>query len=183
MGTVKIDKTKDWTVDDYLLLGETNTPCQLINGELIMSPSPTPLHQIVLSNLNDVIKAYGKKVDGLVLFSPLDLYIDNRNVFQPDLIFLSKRQIAYVTERGIEGPPELLVEVISPSNSYTDRYEKKNAYQKFGVLEYWILDPANRTLEIYYSADWVKPTLYLAGEGTVTSSVLKELNFNLKDLF
>ncbi|MEQ8531134.1 MAG: Uma2 family endonuclease [Imperialibacter sp.] len=183
METVKIDKTKDWTVDDYLLLGETNTPCQLINGELIMSPSPTPLHQIVLSNLNDVIKAYGKKVDGLVLFSPLDLYIDNRNVFQPDLIFLSKRQIAYVTERGIEGPPELLVEVISPSNSYTDRYEKKNAYQKFGVLEYWIVDPANQTLEIYHSSDWVKPTLYLAGVGIVTSSVLKELSFNLKDLF
>jgi Uma2 family endonuclease len=107
METLKIDRTKEWTVDDYLLLGETNTPCQLINGELIMSPSPPPRHQIVLSNLNDVIKSYSNKVDGLVLFSPLDLHIDNKNVFQPDLIFLSKSQRRFVTERGVEGPPEL----------------------------------------------------------------------------
>jgi len=183
METLKIDRTKEWTVDDYLLLGETNTPCQLINGELIMSPSPPPRHQIVLSNLNDVIKSYSNKVDGLVLFSPLDLHIDNKNVFQPDLIFLSKSQRRFVTERGVEGPPELLIEVISPSNSYTDRYEKKNAYQKFGVLEYWIVDPANQTLEVYYSSDWMTPQLYLASEGLVTSSVLKELSFNLKDIF
>jgi Uma2 family endonuclease len=183
METLKIDKTKDWTVDDYLLLGETNTPCQLINGELIISPAPNPQHQIISSILNDILKLEAKKVGALVLYAPVDLYIDKRNVFHPDLIFLSKEKRHFLTKRGIEGPPELVVEIISPSNSYTDRYEKKNAYQKFGIPEYWILDPANQTLEIYYSTDWVKPTLYLAGEGIVTSSVLKELNFNLKDLF
>lgn len=183
METLKIDRTKEWTVDDYLLLGETNTPCQLINGELIMSPSPSPLHQIVLGNLYILIESYSKKVEGLALFSPLDLYVDRRNIFQPDLIFLSKKQKAFITSRGVEGPPELVVEVISPSNSYTDRYEKKNAYQKFGIVEYWIIDPANQTLEVYYSADWTKPMLYLAGEGKVTSSVLKELSFNLRDIF
>jgi Uma2 family endonuclease len=183
METLKIDKTKDWTVDDYLLLGETNTPCQLINGELIMSPAPNPQHQIISSILNDILKLEAKKVGALVLYAPVDLYIDKRNVFHPDLIFLSKEKRHLLTKRGIEGPPELVVEIISPSNGYTDRYEKKNAYQKFGILEYWILDPANQTLEIYHSTDWVKPTLYLAGEGIVTSSVLKELNFNLKDLF
>ena len=118
-----------------------------------------------------------------MLFSLLDLYIDHRNVLQPDLIFLSKAQKAYVTKRGIEGPPELVVEVISPSNSYIDRYEKKTAYQKFGVREYWIVDPANQTLEVYHSDDWVKPQLYLAEEGEVTSSVLTGLSFNLKELF
>lgn len=183
METLKIDRTKEWTVDDYILLGEMNTPCQLINGELIMSPAPNPEHQIISSRLNDILKSEGKKTGALVLYAPVDLYIDKRNVFQPDLIFLSKEKRAFLTKKGLEGPPELVVEIISPSNSYTDRYEKKTAYQKFGIREYWIVDPANQTLEVYHSDDWVKPQLYLAEEGEVTSSVLTGLSFNLKELF
>lgn len=87
------------------------------------------------------------------------------------------------TERGIEGAPDLVVEIISPSNSYTDRYEKKDAYQKAGVAEYWIVDPANQTLEVYSGAHWNKPSLYLAGEGTVHSQVLPSLSFDLKVVF
>ncbi len=137
----------------------------------------------MLSNLNDIVKANAKTVEGLVLFSPLDLHIDRRNVFQPDLIFLSKKQKVYITQKGIEGPPELVVEVISPSNSYTDRYEKKEAYQAFGIKEYWILDPANQTLEVYAGPAWTKPQLYLAESGEVKSSVLTGLSFDLSELF
>jgi len=183
METVKIDRTKEWTVDDYVLLGEMNTPCQLINGELIMSPAPNPEHQIISSTLNDILKSEGKKNGGLVLYAPVDLYIDKRNVFQPDLIFLSKEKRNFLTKKGLEGPPELVVEIISPSNSYTDRYEKKNAYQKFGIREYWIIDPANQTLEIYFGSTWIKPQLYLAESGEVKSSVLTGLSFDLSELF
>lgn len=80
-----------------------------------------------------------------------------------------------MTNRGVEGPPDLIVEIISPSNSYTDRYEKKTAYQKFGITEYWIVDPGNKTLEVYATENWNKPQFYLDGDGEVKSSVLTDL--------
>lgn len=182
MQTLTIDRTKTWTVEEYLLLGESNTPCQLINGELIMSPAPNPLHQIVSRSLFRLLdKLIGS--NGELLYAPVDVFFDEKNVFQPDLLFLSKGRSKYLTEKGIEGPPDLVVEIISPSNSYTDRYEKKDAYQKFGVTEYWIVDPGNKTLEVYATDSWIKPQLYLAGDGTVKSSVLSSLSFDLSLLF
>ena len=185
MNTLTIEKTKTQTVADYLLLGEMNTPCQLINGEIIMSPSPRPLHQIVLSDLNDILKLYARKHGDLVLFAPMDLYIDNKNVFQPDLIYIKKRNRGIVTDRGVEGVPDIVVEVISPSNIFTDRNIKKKTYLKMGVGEFWIVDPANQTLEIYRSdqEDPETPSLYIIEKGKVTSATLPALKFNLKDIF
>jgi len=184
MKTLTIDRSKVWTVEEYLQLEEINTPCELINGELFMSPSPNPFHQEVVSNLNDFLKRAAKLVEGKVYFSPIDLYIDNRNVFQPDILFLSKEKLAFITQRGIEGPPDLVVEVISPSNIFVDRNTKKNSYLIFGVREYWIVDPANKTLEIYTPENGKdNPSLYLVEEGEVISSVLTNLRFNLKAIF
>lgn len=183
MQTLTIDKTKEWTTEDYFMLGEISMPCQLINGELIMSPAPKPLHQIISSLLNDFLKKAARKEEGLVLYAPVDVVIDQKNVFQPDLLFLSKERKRHLTDRGIEGPPDLIVEILSPSNSYTDRYEKKDAYQHFGVLEYWLVDPANQTLEVYHGQNWQKPILYLAEEGQVSSQVLATLDFDLKEIF
>jgi len=185
MKTASIDRTKDWTVDDYLLLGEMNSFCELINGELIMSPSPTPYHQIVVGNLYDILKAYAKKRNDLVFFAPMDLYIDRRNVFQPDLIYVSGANKKIITERGIEGVPDIVVEVISPSNIFSDRNRKKKTYQEIQVGEYWIVDPANKTFEIYHrdQADKDSPILFLAEEGIVHSAILSGLSFDLKDVF
>jgi Uma2 family endonuclease len=185
MQTATIDRTKNWTLDDYLLLGEMNAPCQLINGELIISPSPAPLHQIVSSNINDILKGYAKGKGGIVFYAPMDLYIDKKNVFQPDLIYITKEKKQIITNRGIEGIPDLVVEIISPSNVFIDRNLKKKTYQKIGVGEYWIIDPANRTLEIYKKdqIDQDTPHLYLAEEGKVTSTVLAGLQFDLKEIF
>jgi Uma2 family endonuclease len=182
MRVATVDRTKDWTVDDYLLLGESKTPCQLINGELIMIPTPSSLHQRILRDLFKILDQSANK-KGEILFALIDLYIDKKNVFQPDLVYLSDQKKEFISLRGIEGPPDLVVEIISPSNSYTDRNQKKNGYQQFGVTEYWIVDPANATLEIYAGHSWDVPVLYLAEDGDVTSSILKELKFNLKEIF
>jgi Uma2 family endonuclease len=71
--------------------------------------------------------------------------------FQPDLLYLTKERITYVSQRGIEGQPDLVVEVISPSNLFKDRNIKKKKYFEFGVREYWIVDPGNQTLELISS--------------------------------
>ncbi len=146
-----------------------------------MSPSPSSLHQRILRDLFKILDRNIKK--GEILFAPIDLYINNKNVYQPDLLYLSDKKDKFISERGIEGPPDLIIEIISPSNSYTDRNQKKDGYQQFGVTEYWIVDPANATLEIYTGNSWDVPVLYLAEEGEVTSSVLKDLKFNLREIF
>ena len=179
METATIDRSKEWTVDDYALL-EEGLLAQLINGELIMSPAPTPKHQRVLRELLYVLKDL--KLKGELFFSPIDLYIDQKNVLQPDLVLIAPNQKTSVTERGIEGPPELVVEVLSPSNSFIDRNTKKRKYLEFGVKEYWIVDPGNQTLEIY-TDDPDTPSLYLAGEGPVTSKALGSSSFDLKVIF
>lgn len=183
MQTAIIDRSRQWTVDDFLQLEESNLPCELINGELFMSPAPNLTHQVVLSNLNDVIKAYARKTEGIAMFSPVDVYLDNKNVFQPDLLYVKKENLSILTERGLNGAPDLAVEIISPSNSFKDRNQKRKLYQKFGVKEYWIVDPGNRTIEIYDFSTDETPVLYLAEEGIVTSHLLPGLSFNFADLF
>lgn len=182
MNTLTIDRTKEWTVDDYLMMGEIKTPCQLINGELIMSPAPAPIHQRVLRELFQIF--YDAKLSGETFFAPIDLYINDRNVFQPDLVYLSSENKSSITNRGIEGPIDIVAEIISPSNCYTDRNQKKKSYLAFGVREYWIVDPGNETIEIYTPVGGLDvPVFFASKEAEVTSTILKNLQFNLKDIF
>lgn len=184
MQTATIDRTKQWRVEDYLLLGEMKTPCQLINGELIMSPAPTPLHQRISRRIFKFLDASVNQT-GELFYSPIDLFIDDKNVYQPDLIFISKENLRIISTRGIEGPPDIVIEILSPSNVFSDRNTKKKAYQSFGVKEYWIVDPGNKTLEIYLSNQKNPdvPHVYIVEEGEVKSTILTNLSFDLKDVF
>ena len=183
MKVLTIDKTKEWTVDDYLLLGEIKTPCQLINGELIMSPAPNPEHQRISGKLFKILDQ-ATQGDGEVFFAPIDLYMDEKNVFQPDLVYLSDQNKNYLTARGIEGPPDMVVEIISPSNSYTDRNQKKDSYLAFNIKEYWIVDPGNRTIEIYTPEGGGNvAVVFVSGEGEITSTIEAKVRFNLKEIF
>ncbi len=185
MQTVTIDRTKEWTVDEFMKLEESNLPCELINGAVFRSPTPSLTHQVVLGNINDFFKGYARKNGGIAMFSPVDVILDRRNVFQPDLLYVAKENLGIISERGLNAAPDLAVEVISPSNSFKDRNQKRKLYQKFGVKEYWIIDPGNNTLEIYdfRVADVDTPTLYLVEEGEVVSKLLPGLSFKFQDLF
>jgi Uma2 family endonuclease len=183
MQNIKIDRSKKWTADDFLQLDESNTPCELINGQLFTCTSPSLLHQIILSNLYDVIKAHARKVNGFVAFAPFDVYLDEQNVFQPDLLYIQKDNLHRLTEQGVKGAPDLVVEILSPSTGFKDRNQKKNVFQKFGVKEFWIIDPGNRTLEIYDFKKDESPVLLIIETGTVTSALLPGLSFSFADLF
>ena len=149
-----------------------------------MSPSPSPYHQRISRMLFNKLFNASEPL-GEVFYAPIDLFIDQKNVFQPDLVYISSEKADIISKRGIEGTPDLIVEILSPSNIFTDRNQKKTIYQKMGVKEYWIVDPANKTLEIYRhnQIDLDTPSLYLAGEGEVTSQVLTNLRFDLKEIF
>ncbi len=183
MRVLTIDKTKEWTADDYLLLGEIKTPCQLINGELIMSPAPNPEHQRISGKLFKILDK-ATQGTGEVFYAPIDLYMNEKNVFQPDLVYLSDQNKKHLTARGIEGPPDIVVEIISPSNSYTDRNQKKDSYLAFKIKEYWIVDPGNRTIEIYTpEGGGDVPVSFVSTEGEITSSLEQKIRFNLKEIF
>ncbi len=183
MTTLTIDRTKKWTVDDYLLLGEIKTPCQLINGEIIMSPAPSTKHQQVSRRLFKIMDAatYGK---GELFYAPIDLYIDSINIFQPDLLYLSEANRTSLTDRGVEGPVDLIVEIISPTSSYTDRIQKKKKYVDYGVNEYWIVDPGNKSIEIYTPQKGAEvPAVSISQSGIVQSIHTPTIHFELMELF
>lgn len=182
MAILTIDKTKKWNEDDYEQLDE-DVKCEIIDAELIMTPAPLTNHQrisreIFLKILNS------SKGEGELFYAPIDVYFNNHNIFQPDLVYVKQENLAIIQEKGIIGAPDLIIEIISPSNSYIDRYVKKAKYEQFEVQEYWIADPGNKTLEIYNLIEnQYKLFLFLAEDGLVNSSVLEGLSFELSEVF
>ena len=116
--------------------------------------------------------------------APLDVYLDEKTVVQPDLIMLEPSSLSKIKNQGIEGAPDLVVEILSPSNSHIDRYHKRALYQEFGVKEYWIVDPNNKSLEILnFRLDTAEPVLYAVDKGEVKSAEYPTLTFELSSIF
>ena len=119
------------------------TLAEVINDNLYMSPAPNPFHQRVAKKISFKIDEFVTKAElGEVFISPVDLYLDeNSNAVQPDVLYFSNRNKLIVDKEGLHGVPELIIEILSPGNKDHDRITKKALYEKFGVKEYWIVDP------------------------------------------
>lgn len=130
---------------DYWKLPE-GEPVELIRGRLIMSPCPIPLHQIILLRLSRVLERAENKAGGLCLVAPMDVILSDNTILQPDLLYISKDRCSIVGER-VNGPPDLVIEILSPGTSRRDRTEKLDLYAKYGVAEYWIVDPTAQLFE------------------------------------
>jgi Uma2 family endonuclease len=139
-----------WTYDELIAeLPESNLPMELWDGEIIMSPTPIPDHQRMVSRLFKLMDAFvaGKKL-GEVFISPLDVVLTQRRVVQPDVFFISRSRLGLVTDR-VRCAPDLAVEVIYEGSWKRDRVEKKGLYEQHGVREYWIIDPEAQTIEVF----------------------------------
>jgi len=111
-----------------------------------MSPAPSIFHQKISKRIFQILyKNIENDQKGEVFYSPVDVYLDEENVFQPDLVVVLKDSKAKIEEKGIIGAPDVVIEVLSPSSAYHDLIEKKEVYQKYGVKEYWIVDPKRKT--------------------------------------
>lgn len=152
MTTMLLEKEKDkkpYTYADYEKLPE-GAPYQLIGGELIMTPSPVPYHQMIKMKIEfELLKFIEGKNLGVVLDAPLDVYLSAIETYQPDIIFISKDRLNIIGEKKIEAAPDLVVEILSPSTAYYDLRHKKRIYEKSGVKEYWIADPMEKSIEVY----------------------------------
>ena len=142
-------QTRRYTYKDYERL-EEGAPYQLIGGELIMTPSATPFHQEIIGNLSQRLRPFVQsKRLGKFMISPLDIQFSDTDVYQPDLVFIRQSKLSGVGRNKILTIPDLVIEVLSPSNAFYDLTRKKEIYCTHGVQEYWIIDPIEETIEIF----------------------------------
>jgi len=138
------------TYEDYITLPNDRNRYEILEGELIVTPSPTFKHQEVSRNLLLILHYHIKKNNlGKIVAAPMDVILEDTTVAQPDIIFISKEKYRFVTKRGIECAPDLLVEILSPSSKRYDRVSKMQIYGKHSVTWYWIVDPDSSTVEEY----------------------------------
>ena len=138
------------TSQDYRSLPETGQQFQLIEGDLYMAPAPNRLHQDISRNLALRISNHLEQQPvGKLYLAPFDVYLDERNVFQPDLVFIARENYSVLTDAGVEGAPDLIVEILSARTAKLDRTAKKRVYAEAGVKELWLVDPETRSVAIY----------------------------------
>jgi len=179
------EKKKKYTVEDYMLL-EEGAPFQLINYDLVISPSPIPLHQVISNRfaqaLTNFLDAIGD--NGFIVSARIDVQFDEGNVFQPDILYITESRAAEIVKTRVEGAPDLVVEILSPSNAYYDLRQKKDIYEKYGVKEYIIIDPIQENAEVYILKDEVYFLHQNAQKTETLRSVLLEgFNFDLNKIF
>jgi len=179
------EKKKKYTIADYMLL-EEGAPFQLIENELIMSPSPNPEHQLLSIRISYLMMSYLESVNdqGFLVAAPMDVYLDEDNAFQPDVLYISADRKEQLVKTRIEGAPDLVIEILSPSNAYYDLRQKKDVYEKHGVKEYIIFDPLQETGELYTLENGVFQMKQKASKtANLKSDVIAGFSFDLSKLF
>ncbi len=130
---------------DYAALPE-QPRCELIHGRFYVSPSPVRLHQFVVGRIGRVLYDIADAAGGEAIVAPMDVHLADHTVAQPDVLYVSPER-REILQTWIEGPPDVVVEVLSPGTMRMDRLLKLNRYAEAGVREYWLVDPAARTIE------------------------------------
>src|SRR3989304_3734733 len=172
------------TYQDYLQMPDDRNRRGNLRRGLYVGPAPPPLHQRAVVNLITLLQGYLAQHRGGKLYaSPVDVVLSQVDVVQPDLVFVSNDRLHLVTEMSIQGAPDLVVEILSPSTARLGRGRKMDAYAQFGVREYWIADTDARTLEIY-RLEGQNLRLTSTSEATALSSaVFPDLTFDLQSLW
>jgi len=172
-----------FTVHDYMATSDTER-YELIEGELLVPPSPTPEHQQIVGELFAFLREFiqNNKL-GRIFTAPLDVFLSEHNVLQPDILFISNERMSILTDR-VRGAPDLAIEVLSPGSEARDRTLKATVYARYGVREYWLVDPVTRSVEVLVlgPSGFQRFQLFHGGEELV-SPLLPGLRFPLERAF
>jgi Uma2 family endonuclease len=173
------------TYEDYAAITPANNGnCELINGNLVFIPSPTPEHQDVVTELATLLRVFAKSNNlGKVYTAPLDTTFDETNTLQPDILFIKKERANIIGAKKIEGAPDFVVEMLSEGNAPKEMAFKKYIYETFMVREYWVLNLKNKTIAQYLNeaGEFQKMGTFKSGE-VVKSEVLDGFQTKLDDL-
>ncbi len=177
--------TKRWTYTDYLTLPDDKR-YEIINGELIAMSAPSTDHQNASLNvLLRLAQLVRMNKSGQVFHAPIDVILSDENTIQPDIVFIAEANRSIIAPHGIVGAPDLIVEIISPSSIQRDRNTKMALYQKFGVKEYWIIDPAWQAIEVYALTDGAYELFASQvgpGKPAVPSKLLEGFSIKVEDV-
>ena len=159
---------------------------ELIEGEVFMTPSPNTKHQMAAGNLHFALRRFIDDHDlGRVFFAPYDIVFSRWTALEPDLLFIRKERLSIITDANVQGAPDLVIEILSPSNKAYDRKTKHRVYEKAGVPEIWYFDPENDSGEILnLGADGCYlVTAKLSGNAAIVSRALPGLSLTLGEVF
>ena len=178
---------KKYTYQDYLALPEEEGyRFEILDGELVKEPSPNVPHQRVSRRLQRVLEDYFWQVDpaGEIFNSPLDVTFNNFNVVQPDLFYVTGEQKEIVEYARVDGPPALVVEILSPSTTRKDRLRKMLIYQRAKIKHYWLVNPEEKTMECFALRDDLYAVVASGmDDEVVTHPDFAGLSIYLKDLW
>ncbi|MGH7206069.1 MAG: Uma2 family endonuclease [Nitrospiraceae bacterium] len=176
-----------FTYEDYLLFPENGRRRELIDGEHYATPSPKTKHQKVSGTLFLLLGTHVKRSKvGYLFAAPTDVVLSDLDVVQPDLLFITAARASIVTENNIQGPPDLMIEILSETTRKTDEIMKRKLYERYGIREYWIVDPELETVKVYLLTDtgFVRTSELTCERGeTLTSPLFPILTIALTALF
>lgn len=177
-------KERSVTYEMYAEMPDDGQRYEVLDGQLeLMSPGPSTVHQAIGSALHLIVQTCSSEY--VILIAPLDVILSRANVVQPDLIMIHRSRSDIVTIRGVEGIPDLVVEILSPGSRKRDRVRKLKIYAKHGVPEYWIIDPETQTmeqLELNGDRQYEIRNLY-ENEDRVSTDKLPCVSFPVSELF
>jgi Uma2 family endonuclease len=170
------------TSAEFLQLPESNLPTELIKGEIIEMPAPNPSHQDTIGDTYFILR--NLITTGKFVLSPTDVRLDEHNTVQPDIFWLAPdSQCVLVADRYYAGAPDLVIEVLSKSTSKRDKDDKFKLYEKYGVKEYWILDPKDSDIEVWQHQDGRFSLVGIFEASDTFQSPLLQQTIDLKTIF
>lgn len=173
------------TYDDYCLLPDDGKRYQVIEGELFVSPAPRTTHQRIIVQLMAMLHAHVEAHDlGVVYVAPTDVLLGPTTVVQPDILFIRRENTGIITELNIQGPPDLCIEILSPGTESVDRERKMAVYARYGVQEYWIINPLRQSVSIYgRDGDRFVLRMEAIGDDAVTSDIVNGFQTSAQSVF
>ncbi|WP_010531735.1 Uma2 family endonuclease [Lentibacillus jeotgali] len=175
-------KEDNLTYDDYASIDDGNR-YELVDGQLeLMSPAPSVTHQLISAQMQKRITESCES-DYIILDAPIDVILADNEVRQPDLVLIHRKRLNILRNRGVIGPPDLVVEILSPSTLKRDKIDKLNMYANFRIPEYWIVEPKTGILEQYslHDAQYTLIDVFQEDEH-VTSPGIPCISFTMADI-
>lgn len=175
-------KESNLTYEDYAAINDDNR-YELVEGQLeLISPAPSVTHQMISFEMQKVINK-SCELDYIILYAPVDVVLSPSEVRQPDLVLIDRNRLNILSNRGVEGAPDLVVEILSPSTLKRDKIDKLQTYANFRIPEYWIVEPNMGFLEQYILREKQYELINIfQGQERVTSPTISCISFTMEEI-
>jgi Uma2 family endonuclease len=181
------DPSPKLTYDDYALIPDDGQRHEIIDGEHYVTPAPRISHQRSSNRLSSRMTVFVERHDlGEIFVAPCDVVLSEHDIVEPDILFVSKERAGIITEDNIQGAPDLVVEILSEATRRRDQGIKRERYERFGVGEYWLVDPFRKTATVHLRTEHgFRQAAVLSAEAgdVLTTRLLPGLTIPLTEIF